>query len=103
MEIGNLAMTDTQLYFSVGLPILAVLTRLTISLMQVSGNRNEMRGFRGDLRDIREDLREMRNDIKLLTGKVIDVDNRLFEPKNGWISDKFTPAGARRAWRSRSG
>lgn len=52
-------MTDLQLYIAIGLPVIAVLASLTVSLVQISG--------------IREDIREMRGDIKLLTGKVYEM------------------------------
>jgi len=54
-------MTNEQLYLAVGLPILAVVSSLVISLLQISG--------------IREDIREVRGDIKVVTGKVIGMDN----------------------------
>jgi hypothetical protein len=54
MNVGNL-----QLYIAIGLPTIAVLASLTVSLIQVSA--------------IREDIREMRSDIKLLTGKVYEL------------------------------
>jgi hypothetical protein len=52
-------MSDLQLYIAVGLPTIAVITSLVISLFQISG--------------IREDVREIRNDMKLLTGKVYEL------------------------------
>lgn len=52
-------MTNTQLWIAVGLPIIAILTSLVISLLQISG--------------IREDIRELRSDMKLLTGKVYEL------------------------------
>jgi len=52
-------MTNAQLYLAVGLPIVAVITSLVISMVQIAG--------------IREDIREMRGDIKLLTGKVYEL------------------------------
>ncbi len=52
-------MTNTQLYFAIGLPCLTVVASLVISLFQISG--------------IREDIREIRNDVKLLTGKVYEM------------------------------
>jgi hypothetical protein len=54
---------NLQLYIAIGLPTIAVLASLTVSLFQISG--------------IREDIREIRNDIKLLTGKVAEIDTRL--------------------------
>jgi len=48
-----------QLYLAVGLPTLAVVTSLIVSLVQISG--------------IREDIRELRGDMKLLTGKVYEM------------------------------
>ena len=52
-----------QLYIAIGLPTVAVLASLTVSPVQISG--------------IREDIREIRNDIKLLTGKVAEIDIHL--------------------------
>ena len=52
-------MTSVQLYIAIGLPTIAVLASLTISLVQISG--------------IRDDLREIRAYIKLLTGKVYEL------------------------------
>jgi len=59
-------MTDLQLYPAVGLPVIAVLTSLVVSLVQISG-------IRGELTGIRKDLREIRSDVKLLTGKVCEL------------------------------
>ena len=52
-------MTDLQLYIGIGLPTIAVLASLTVSMVQISA--------------IREDIREIRQDIKLLTGKVYEM------------------------------
>ncbi len=59
-------MTDPQLYIGIGLPLIAVLTSLTVSLVQISGLRN-------DIESLRADIREIRSDIKLLTGKVYEL------------------------------
>jgi hypothetical protein len=56
-------MTNQQLYLAIGLPIIAVLASLTVSLFQLSG-------VRGEVSAIREDIREIRNDIKLF-GEVL--------------------------------
>jgi hypothetical protein len=66
-------MTDLQLYLAVGLPIIAVLASLTVSLIQISSIREEMRA---NMHEIREDIREIRSDIKLLTGKVYEMMNQ---------------------------
>jgi len=52
-------MTDTQLYIAVGPPTIAVLASLTISLIQISA--------------IREDIREMRGDIKTINSMAYDL------------------------------
>jgi hypothetical protein len=59
-------MTDIQLYLAIGLPTVAVLTSLTVSLVQISN-------IRGDIESLRSDMREIRSDIKLLTGKVYEL------------------------------
>lgn len=60
-------MTDVQLYVALGVPVLAILTSLTVSMIQVSGIRADMRGMRSDFRE----------DLRNLTGKVVEIDNRL--------------------------
>ena len=67
-------MTNLQLYLAVGLPIIAVVSSLIISLVQISAIREEMRE---NLREIRVDLREIRVDIKLITGKLAELDGRV--------------------------
>jgi uncharacterized membrane protein (DUF106 family) len=89
------SMTDAQLYLAIGLPILAVLTSLTVSLVQISNVRGDVESLRGDMRELRKEfgdlrkdvdasLKEMRRearedrlqiaaDIKLLTGKVYEL------------------------------
>jgi hypothetical protein len=52
-------MTNAQLYFAIGLPCFTIVTSLIVSMVQISG--------------IREDIREIRLDIKLLTGKVYEL------------------------------
>jgi hypothetical protein len=56
-------MNNLQLYIAIGLPTVAVLASLVVSLFQISA--------------VRKDVREIRMGVKLLTGKVADVDNRL--------------------------
>jgi len=60
-------MNNLQLYVAIGLPVIAVQASLTISLIQISAIREDIRGMRADFR---ADLRD-------LTGKVIEIDNRL--------------------------
>ncbi len=74
-------MTDIQLYLAIGLPIIAVLTSLTVSMLQVSAIRGEVARIHEDMRglrsDFREDMRAIRTSLNTLTGKVIEMDNRL--------------------------
>ena len=78
-------MTDVQLYLAIGVPIIAILASLTLSLIQISGIRDDMRAFRTEIREdgrtlraeIRQDMRGLRADLTMLTGKVIEIDNRL--------------------------
>ena len=55
-------MSNLQLYIAVGLPIIAIITSLVISLAQISGIREE-------IREIRQNIREIRSDLRLLTGR----------------------------------
>jgi len=96
-------MTDIRLYVAVGIPVIAVLTSLTISMLQISGIRGDMRGLHADMGGLRDDFREdvraiqaglredmratqaglredmhaIRADLNTLTGKVVEIDNRL--------------------------
>jgi hypothetical protein len=83
----NPNVNDLQLYIAIGLPTIAVLASLTVSLIQISAIRGDVRAIREDLREtradtkseiaaIREDIREIRADIKLLTGKVYEMMSR---------------------------
>jgi hypothetical protein len=78
-------MTDTQLYLGLGIPVLAIMTSLIVSLVQVSGIREDMRQMRTEFRadsralatDLRSDFAALRSDFATLTGKVIGIGNRL--------------------------
>ena len=63
-------MTNLQLYIAVGLPTIAVIASLAVSLIQISSIRDEVRE---NMREIRSDIREIRGDLKLLTGKVYEM------------------------------
>ena len=78
-------MNDTQLYLAIGLAILAVLTSLTVSMTQISGIPEDVRELRRSVesaladyrKEAREDRLQIAADIKTVTGKVIEIDNRL--------------------------
>lgn len=63
-------MTNEQLYFAVGLPVFAIITSLIISLVQISGIREDMRQMRTEFR---ADINAIRASIELLTGKVYEM------------------------------
>lgn len=84
-------MNDLQLYLAVGVPTIAVLASMTLSLVQISAIREDIREVRADMREIRADMRDVRadmqeirtemqdirSDIKLIVGKLVDLDNRV--------------------------
>lgn len=53
-------MTNLQLYLAVGLPTIAVLASLVISLFQISG--------------VRDDVREIRTTLQMMMGKLSAMD-----------------------------
>lgn len=63
-------MNQIQLYIAIGLPTIAVLASLTVSLFQISG--------------LREDIREIRNDVKAINGSIAHIDNRLNLIEDRW-------------------
>jgi len=62
-------MTNAQLYLAIGLPVIAVITSLVVSLVQISAIREDNRC---NMAEIRTDIRGIRDDIRLLTGKVYE-------------------------------
>lgn len=56
-------MTNVQLYLAIGLPTIAVLASMVVSMVQISGIREDMRELR----------REINTKIDLLTGKVYEL------------------------------
>ena len=70
-------MTDVQLYLAIGLPILAVMTSLVVSLVQISGIKEDIREIRREAREDRKEAREDRlqiaSKIDLLTGNVYEM------------------------------
>jgi len=56
-------MSNLQLYIAIGLPTVAVLASMTVSLIQISA--------------IREDIREIRNRLEVITSKLADLDTRV--------------------------
>lgn len=63
-------MTNAQLYIAVALPVFAIITSLIISLMQISGIREDMRHLRSE---VHTDIGAIREDIRILTGKVYEM------------------------------
>jgi heme exporter protein D len=63
-------MTNVQLYLAIGLPVLAVMTSLVVSLVQITGIKEDIREIR---REAREDKLQILSKIDLLTGKVYEM------------------------------
>jgi len=63
-------MTNLEPYLAVGLPTIAVLASMVVSLVQISGIREDMRELR---RDVTATVREINGKIDLLTGKVYEL------------------------------
>jgi heme exporter protein D len=63
-------MTIVQLYLAIGLPILAVLASLVVSLVQITGIKEDIREIR---REARADKLQILSKIDFLTGKVYEM------------------------------
>jgi hypothetical protein len=95
-------MSDVQLYLAIGIPMIAVLASLTVSLVHTSAIRRDIpelrsgasgetsttcrpalsirddvngqiSAIRDEVREIRSDIREIRLDIRLLNGMVDEL------------------------------
>ena len=73
-------MTNQQLYIAIGLPTLAVITSLIISLIQIAGIRQELAA-------IREDVREIRAATNTLAGKVYELTTAIAGLKDLWRAE----------------
>ena len=56
-------MTDLQLYIAIGLPTLAVLASLTVSIIQISAIREDVREVRREMADLRKEMNEVRKEV----------------------------------------
>ena len=63
-------MNNLQLYLAVGLSAIAVLASTVVSLVQISGIRDDMRELRRSGEELR---REVNTKIDLLTGKFYEL------------------------------
>ena len=66
-------MTNQQLYLAIGLPTLAVITSLVISLIQIAG--------------IRQDIREIRTATNTLASKVYELTTEIAGLKDLWRAE----------------
>ncbi len=60
-------MTDTQLYFAIGIPCLTILASLIVSAVSFWGVRESMKDLRDDMKALRTDLHD---DVKGLRAEV---------------------------------
>ena len=74
-------MTDVQLYLAIGIPTLAVLAGILTNVVQLNAVNARFNGLETRISnlDMRLDARFNNLEVKFdtLTGKVIDVDNRV--------------------------
>jgi uncharacterized protein YkvS len=63
-------MTNTQLYFAIGLPCFTILTALVVNLVQIAG-------IRGDISEIRSGLKHIVQSLNELDKRVSIIDERL--------------------------
>jgi SMC interacting uncharacterized protein involved in chromosome segregation len=75
-------MTDTQLYLAIGVPILVNVTALgviaTLLMHQINAMTASLRAEMGARFDaVNQRMTGLEADIHTITGKVIEIDNRL--------------------------
>jgi hypothetical protein len=63
-------MTDTQLYLSIGIPMLFNAALMGLLILYVNSRFDAMNQ---EIKGLHEDIREIRSDVKLLTGKVYEM------------------------------
>lgn len=77
----NSSMTNIQLYFSIGIPTLAVLTTFLMNMIQVNGIRSEVTALRDEMRqnvqELRDEIRELRQDMRDLVKGVHSLETRV--------------------------
>ena len=74
-------MTNIQLYCSIGIPTLAVLTTFLMNMIQVNGIRSEVTALRDEMRqnvqELRDEIRELRQDMRDLVKGVHSLETRV--------------------------
>ena len=78
-------MTNVQLYLALGIPFLSLVVAMVISNFRINDMRDLLRAeMQGEFKAIRTELAEQRRildrlvvSIDMLTGKVVEIDNRL--------------------------
>ena len=78
-------MTNVQLYLALGIPFLSLVVAMVISNSRINDMRDLLRAeMQGEFKAIRTELAEQRRildrlvvSIDMLTGKVVEIDNRL--------------------------
>ena len=63
-------MTDTQLYLSIGIPMLFNAALMGLLILYVNSRFDAMNQ---EIKGLHEDIREIRSDVKLLTGKLYEM------------------------------
>jgi archaellum component FlaC len=67
-------MTDMQLYLAVGLPVFAIMLNIIVGMMQ---NNTTNANINARFNSVENRLSSLDSRFDTLTGKVVDIDNRL--------------------------
>ena len=70
-------MTNQQLYLAIGLPTLAVLASVTVSIVQLFDIKGDIRAIHNELIDIRKQLTSMSDRVARIEER---LSNRLVKP-----------------------
>jgi cell division protein FtsL len=79
-------MTNSQLYFAIGVPCFTILAALIVNILTVLGVRGDIREIRADIREIRTDMSALRSEMHtkmdLLLAKFYEHDTDIAQLKN---------------------
>ena len=79
-------MTNTQLYFAIGVPCFTILAALIVNILTVIGMRGVIREIRADIREILTDMialrSEMHTKMDMLLAKFYEHDTDIAQLKN---------------------
>lgn len=71
------ALSNTQLYFAIGIPCLTIIVSVVINFLSLSNISGRVDAIQSQISGVRDDIREIRSDLKNIVGALNQLDKRV--------------------------